>query len=739
MGATYDNNALNQITDRVTPGNVTVSGFAPTGSTVTVNGQATTRQGDYFHAAAAVNNTAGAKHETINVVSTAPSSTVTRKVFVPKSSLPGADEKWTYDLDGNITRDDQWSYTWDAENRLVAMETRTDLIPGVVAAADARRLEFKYDYMGRRVEKLVRLWNSSATAYSTTANTTTRFIYDGWNLIAEYSVSGTTLTLGRSYTWGVDLSVTLRGGGGVGGLLMSKEASALSFYAYDGNGNVTAVIDRVSGGILAEYEYNAFGESLRASGAQANANPFRFSTKYADNESGLLYYGFRFYDARNGRFIGRDPIQESGGTNLYGFCLNNAINGYDYLGQQFENLAYYGARPSDWTDGQWAARVAAVQRDRAAYAEGFWMPPSGVNAETAVARDLGYAMAFSQGICYDVDGAFFARSAASYKVREQNAVLAEVQAGLTAGLAEKVAGYANAALSTAINQSVVQSGEATLAAAQSNLANLGALTVMQSNAIVSNLTASNASQFAAGIASSVLNASIATHQANIAALDSQIAALGSEIAALSASTNGNGASTPTGVAAPNSTTGAPTASGPMLFGSFTATMAGAGTAEGGAVAGGGAASGAGELARAAVRGGALGLALGAILATAGDSAAASRPNPQPVVRGGFATPESLIRGTTQTPFGLYGFSVQSAPGRTIDELARAGRFPNGTISVSTVDALRAVGAIVTPSPGVGYHATVVVPAPLSNAQAALISAAFATGIPNPYPVKRGGG
>jgi RHS repeat-associated protein len=62
------------------------------------------------------------------------------------------------------------------------------------------------------------------------------------------------------------------------------------------------------------------------------ANPFRFSTKFTDDESGLVYYGHRFYSATLGRFINRDPKEEQGGINLYGFCRNNPINAWDYLG-----------------------------------------------------------------------------------------------------------------------------------------------------------------------------------------------------------------------------------------------------------------------------------------------------------------------------------------------------------------------------------------------------------------------
>jgi RHS repeat-associated protein len=79
-------------------------------------------------------------------------------------------------------------------------------------------------------------------------------------------------------------------------------------------------------------EYSPFGELLRCEGAYAKSNPFRFSTKFTDDESGLVYYGHRFYSAALGRFINRDPKEEAGGINLYGFCRNNPINSWDYLG-----------------------------------------------------------------------------------------------------------------------------------------------------------------------------------------------------------------------------------------------------------------------------------------------------------------------------------------------------------------------------------------------------------------------
>jgi RHS repeat-associated protein len=79
---------------------------------------------------------------------------------------------------------------------------------------------------------------------------------------------------------------------------------------------------------------NNFSELLRATGPMAKLNPFRFSTKHQDDETDLVYYGYRYYNASTGRWLSRDPIGERGGKNLYGFVANNPVNQIDILGQQ---------------------------------------------------------------------------------------------------------------------------------------------------------------------------------------------------------------------------------------------------------------------------------------------------------------------------------------------------------------------------------------------------------------------
>jgi len=59
-----------------------------------------------------------------------------------------------------------------------------------------------------------------------------------------------------------------------------------------------------------------FGELIRATGPMAKGNPFRFSSKYQDDETDLLYYGLRYYSPSTGRWLNHDPIEEEGGINL---------------------------------------------------------------------------------------------------------------------------------------------------------------------------------------------------------------------------------------------------------------------------------------------------------------------------------------------------------------------------------------------------------------------------------------
>jgi RHS repeat-associated protein len=227
-------------------------------------------------------------------------------------TLPTVPTPAPYDLDGNlrydggVNKDGQTrEYMWDAENRLLEVKTTSE--PAVTLVS------YKYDARSRRI--------------SLTAGTmTTWYLYDGVNCIAEYTQEGSgSLTLSKTNVWGLDLSSTLQGAGGVGGLLAvtdeAGEDDPLYYPTFDGNGNVSEYLT-AAGVTVAHYEYDPFGNDITPAndkGTMHDLFAYRFSTKPFDSITGWYYYLYRYYDPLTGRWPSRDPIEEGGGMNLYGF------------------------------------------------------------------------------------------------------------------------------------------------------------------------------------------------------------------------------------------------------------------------------------------------------------------------------------------------------------------------------------------------------------------------------------
>ena len=138
---------------------------------------------------------------------------------------------------------------------------------------------------------------------------------------------------------GPDLSGSLQGAGGIGGLLartdmgqwIAGSSFATAFYHSDANGNVTCLM-YPNGLLAAKYLYDPFGNMLAQSGSLASANRYRFSSKEWDSNSGLYYYLYRFYDPNFQRWLNRDPIGEWGGWNLYRFVRNTPTRAIDAFG-----------------------------------------------------------------------------------------------------------------------------------------------------------------------------------------------------------------------------------------------------------------------------------------------------------------------------------------------------------------------------------------------------------------------
>jgi RHS repeat-associated protein len=420
----YSANSLNQYSQRTVPPYVDVQGSATNTATVTVNNQATYRKSDYFRSELSVSNAAGPVWQGITNIAVIPQGTnvdiltnITGNVL-----LPPATQTFSHDADGNLTNDGVWSYVWDAENRLIRMEALS-----TVPVGSRKKLMFGYDYLSRRVSKVVSNWNGSA--WGLTADR--KYFYDGHLVIAE--------TLGdysqwRHYMWGLDLSGTREGAGGVGGMLIELDYpnGLRHFPVYDGNGNVMGLMRGDNGDYNSQFEYGPFGESLRETETLSKRNRMRFSTKYQDEETELYYYGYRYYNASTGRWLSRDPINEFGGWNLSCFVHNRPLSTFDPLGLLTpEEIAIIQAEMAGTSQliEQQARRITELNNEIRFYKDA---------ANQSNGADI-------RGVCTTIYNALRAELAnASAELRRLQARLAELRnlltkAGVGAGAAAGVA------------------------------------------------------------------------------------------------------------------------------------------------------------------------------------------------------------------------------------------------------------------------------------------------------------
>ena len=230
------------------------------------------------------------------------------------NNLP-ASVNLAYDLNGNLTSDGLHSYEYDCANELTSITVDSQF-----------RSAFVYDGFGRRRIRREYAWATNSTWRQTSE---TRYVYDGMQVLQERDQNGTPKV---TYTRGLDLSGSLQGAGGIGGLLARTDGNGSAYYFADGNGNITAMVDG-QGKLAAWYLYDPFGNLLNKGGSLADANLYRFSSKEAHVLSGLCYYGFRFFDPTLQRWLNQDPIGEAGGINQYRFALNSGVSVVDKDGR----------------------------------------------------------------------------------------------------------------------------------------------------------------------------------------------------------------------------------------------------------------------------------------------------------------------------------------------------------------------------------------------------------------------
>ena len=207
-----------------------------------------------------------------------------------------------FDNDGNQTLIQAatgiWQVTYNGENRPVVWQCVSTNSPTHNSSTPSL-IMMSYDRMGRRVIK-----NDQ------------RFVYNGYLQIADSN--------GNAYIWDPTEPIATRP-------LVWQHGDSVLYYAHDGNKNVSEVVSDENE-ISAHYEYAPFGAVTLAMGEYAFSNSWRFSSEYADDSLVLVYYNYRHYEPMNGRWLNRDFVEEEGGLNLYGFCLNNTEYYLDALG-----------------------------------------------------------------------------------------------------------------------------------------------------------------------------------------------------------------------------------------------------------------------------------------------------------------------------------------------------------------------------------------------------------------------
>ena len=267
------------------------------------------------------------------------------------NSVPPSQFVPEFDADGNPTllkaATGIWHVTYNAENRPVIFSNETAVI------------EMGYDYMGRRFE-YKETGGGAVTRHE-------RHLYRGYLRLAALDLLGETNVL-HAIAWDPSEPVATRP-------LALQTQSGWFAFSFDQVKNVTELFDE-SGNIVAAYDYAPFGAVAESSGPAVSINPLTFSSEIADSALGLQYYIFRHLNTLDGVWIGRDPVEEMGGLNLYVICGNNTFNIFDLYGLvEMKTVTWIRVRyeegkfsvisgnPLDWIKIKWKI----IRNTKAAY------------------------------------------------------------------------------------------------------------------------------------------------------------------------------------------------------------------------------------------------------------------------------------------------------------------------------------------------------------------------------------
>ena len=203
----------------------------------------------------------------------------------------------SYDTVGNLTGDDTWTYTWVHGRQLAGM------------SKSGTTISYAYNADGQRISKTV---NGTKTSYNYAGGKLTQLVKGSTSLLFSYDAVG-------------PLAVMYNG--------------TYYYYLRNAQGDVTGIVD-ANGVIVVNYSYDAWGNIRTVTGDMADTlgalNPLRYRGYVYDTETGLYYLNSRYYNPSWGRFINADIFVSTGqgilGSNMFAYCNNNPVMGYDPSG-----------------------------------------------------------------------------------------------------------------------------------------------------------------------------------------------------------------------------------------------------------------------------------------------------------------------------------------------------------------------------------------------------------------------
>ncbi|MBS0655594.1 MAG: RHS repeat-associated core domain-containing protein, partial [Verrucomicrobia bacterium] len=221
------------------------------------------------------------------------------------SVLHDGKQQYSYDARGNRTATGDTHYQYDGLDRLIEV------------SSPSQKTTYSYDAFDRRIEK--KQYTLEASDWK--LEHSERYIYTGQNEIGCVDAEGRI----------VQLRVLGEGlGAEIGAAVAIELENFLHVPIHDHRGNVVALLSP-DGDVVESYRYDAYGNEEIFSPIDSG-NPWRFSSKRVDPETGLVYFGRRYYDPTIGKWLTHDPLGLKAGPNLYAYVLNNPMMSFDLYG-----------------------------------------------------------------------------------------------------------------------------------------------------------------------------------------------------------------------------------------------------------------------------------------------------------------------------------------------------------------------------------------------------------------------